>query len=193
MAVVTAAVAVGCGSSKPGQAGGGGATAQASFYTGGTPGGTPVRGGTVVVDSAEAPASLDPLLSVTPGDDRPSAAIFDTLVEFMPGSKQVQPALAKSWKISPNAMTFTFHIRPGVRFSNGEPLTGKDVVYSLSRTKNLPNSVCRYLTTEWKSVTLTWPMTVQMQLGKPYPSLVEQINVPCFGIVHEKVVLHESE
>jgi peptide/nickel transport system substrate-binding protein len=193
VAIVTAAVAAGCGSSKSSQAGSGGATAQASFYTGGTPGGTPVRGGTVVVDSAEAPASLDPLLSVTPGDDRPSTAIFDTLIEFMPGSKQVQPALAKSWEISPSATTFTFHIRPGVRFSNGEPLTGKDVVYSLSRVKNLSNSVCRYLTTEWKSITLTGPMTVQMQLGKPDPSLVEQINVPCFGIVPEKVLRSESE
>ena len=193
VAVVTAAAGAGCGSSKSSQEGGGGATAQASFYTGGTPGGTPVRGGTAVVDSAEAPASLDPLLSVTPGDDRPSAAIFDTLVEFMPGSKQIQPALAKSWEISPNAMTFTFHIRPGVRFSNGEPLTGQDVVYSLSRVKNLSNSVCRYLTTQWKSIALTGSMTVRMQLGKPDPSLVEQINVPCFGIVPEKVLRHESE
>lgn len=192
-AVVTALAGAGCGSSKPGQTGNGATGTQSSFYTGGTPGGTPVRGGKVVVDEAEAPSSLDPLLSVTPGDDRPSVSIFDTLVELMPGSNQVQAALAQSWEVAPDAMTFTFHIRSGVRFSNGEPLTGKDVMYSLSRVKNLPTAICKYLTTNWKSIALTGPMTVRMRLTKPDPDLVEQINVPCFGIVPEKVVKRESE
>src|ERR1700733_219778 len=55
----------------------------ASVYTGGAPGGTPVHGGTATVDSAEAPASLDPITINAPGTINPSVAIFDTLVELV--------------------------------------------------------------------------------------------------------------
>ncbi|MGV9671714.1 ABC transporter substrate-binding protein [Gordonia sp. NPDC003504] len=58
--------------------------------------------------------------------------VFDTLVE--PDEKlEMQPALAQSWQVSPDATIWTFTLRPNVRFHNGDSLTAQDVVYSYRR------------------------------------------------------------
>ena len=112
--VAIAVLCAGCGSSSTVQKTGTGATA--SFYTGGTPGGTPVHGGKAVIDLAEAPASLDPVAVPTTASADVSLQISEGLLETLPGSKEVHPDLAASWTISPDGLTYTFHIREGVPF-----------------------------------------------------------------------------
>jgi peptide/nickel transport system substrate-binding protein len=190
--VATTALGVGCGASGSGGSGNGGS--QASFLTGGTPGGTPVRGGRAVIDSAEAPKSLDPVVDVAePGDERASTEMFDTLFEVMPGSNEPQPALAASWSVSKDHLTYIFHIREGVKFSNGDPLTGEDVIYSLRRDQKLPESGGAPYTAKWKGLSLVDPMTVKLELKEPEPQTIEALSAPAFGIVDKKVAGHESE
>jgi peptide/nickel transport system substrate-binding protein len=180
-----------CGSSSTQS---GAVAPHANFLTGGTPGGTPVRGGTAVIDSAEAPKSLDPVVDVAePGDERASTEMFDTLFEVMPGGNEPQPALASSWSVSKDHLTYVFHIREGVKFSNGEPLTGEDVVYSMTRDQKLPNSGGAPYTAKWKSLSLIDPMTVKLELKEPEPLTIETLSYPAFGIVSKKVASHESE
>jgi peptide/nickel transport system substrate-binding protein len=58
--------------------------------------------------------------------------VFDTLVE--PDAELVmRPALAQWWETAPDELTWTFHLRPGVTFHDGSPLTAADVVYSYRR------------------------------------------------------------
>ena len=45
------------------------------------------------------------------------------------------PDLASSWDISANGLTYTFHLRPDAKFSNGSPVTASDVVYSIQRSR----------------------------------------------------------
>ena len=45
-------------------------------------------------------------------------------------SKTVTPGLADTWTVSPDATTFTFHLHPGVKWSDGTPFTSADVVFS---------------------------------------------------------------
>ncbi|MBX5450604.1 MAG: peptide ABC transporter substrate-binding protein, partial [Thermogemmatispora sp.] len=45
----------------------------------------------------------------------------------------VRPQLASSWTVSPNGLTWTFHLKPNLKFSDGTPLTSMDVAYSLDR------------------------------------------------------------
>jgi oligopeptide transport system substrate-binding protein len=81
----------------------------------------------------EDPPTLDPFLA---GDDNSLVyvyQIFDGLVEFVPGTLQVRPAVASSWTISPDGRVYTFTLRPGVRFHNGREVTAGDVVYSIRR------------------------------------------------------------
>jgi peptide/nickel transport system substrate-binding protein len=45
------------------------------------------------------------------------------------------PCLAESWEMSPDAKVYTFNLRKGVKFHNGDPLTAEDVIFSFWRYK----------------------------------------------------------
>ena len=59
--------------------------------------------------------------------------LFEGLVEWTPDNK-LSPAIAKSWDISKDGLTYTFHLRDDVKFQDGNPVTAEDVVYSLRRS-----------------------------------------------------------
>lgn len=59
-------------------------------------------------------------------------SIYEALVELDPAG-EVQPALATHWEVEPDGRSWTFHLREGVRFHNGNVLTADDVVASLDR------------------------------------------------------------
>ena len=61
-------------------------------------------------------------------------ALFDGLTDFDENWKNV-PALAESWEISDDGLTYTYTLREGVTFHSGDPLTTEDVVYSVERGK----------------------------------------------------------
>ncbi len=64
--------------------------------------------------------------------------LYDSLVELDPEQlTTVKPALAKSWDISPDGKTLTFHLRDDVKFHSGNPLTATDVVWSMRRILHL--------------------------------------------------------
>jgi len=58
----------------------------------------------------------------------------DGTTQFAPNN--IVPWLAKSWTVSPNGRTYTFHLVPGAKFANGDPLNAAAVVYSLERSIN---------------------------------------------------------
>ncbi len=58
--------------------------------------------------------------------------LYEGLVTF-DGNGQVIPGVAKSWEISPNGLTYTFHLRDNAKWSNGDPVTAGDFVYSFHR------------------------------------------------------------
>ena len=62
-----------------------------------------------------------------------SHQIFDTLVEFKPGTTEVQPALAESWDVSSDGLEFTFNLRSGVKFHDGTPFNAEAVEFSFGR------------------------------------------------------------
>lgn len=187
-------IAAGCGSSSSSSSHNSAASAGASFFTGWPTGGTPVRGGTVVIDGPEAPSSFIPWADGPA--IQPVSQLYDQLFELMPGKTPgsqpvVEPALASAWSVSPDHLTYTFHIRDGVHFSNGQPLTGEDVAFSLQQAE-APLSLTHTFTTAWKKVSLTGPMTVQLQLSRPQPPLIETLDDYAFGIVSKKAYQREG-
>ena len=60
---------------------------------------------------------------------------FEGLVQWTP-KNTLAPALAEKWDISPDRRTYTFHLRPGVKFQDGNPVTAQDVYYSMHRALN---------------------------------------------------------
>lgn len=87
-----------------------------------------------VIDSRDNydPRSLDPALSTDVPTGRAVGYLFDGLTRFSPDAK-VEPALATRWDVTPDGLTYTFHLRTGVQFHDGSPLTAKNVVSSWQR------------------------------------------------------------
>ncbi|MGF7161020.1 peptide/nickel transport system substrate-binding protein [Rhodoligotrophos appendicifer] len=77
--------------------------------------------------------TLDPALQVTTDDSLGVAAIFNKLVKLSDDGLQPVPDLAESWSVSDDGKTWTFKLRPGIKFSDGKPLSAKDVAYSFKR------------------------------------------------------------
>ena len=72
--------------------------------------------------------------------------VFNRLVSMendKDGNAVILPELAESWEISPDRRAYSFHLREGVRFSNGEALTASDVQYTFTRLLTHPNSCNR--------------------------------------------------
>jgi oligopeptide transport system substrate-binding protein len=87
-----------------------------------------------LIDSRDTydPRSLDPALSTDVPTGRAVGYVFDGLVRFTPDA-QVVPGLAKTWDVSPDGLTYTFHLRSGVKFHDGRPFSAHNVVNSFQR------------------------------------------------------------
>ena len=86
-----------------------------------------------VVINGPDPESLDPAIITSQSDGRIVSALFEGLTRFNAVTAQAEPALAKRWDISDNGTVYTFHLRNGLQWSAGEPITARDVVYSWRR------------------------------------------------------------
>jgi peptide/nickel transport system substrate-binding protein len=89
------------------------------------------RGGTLTV-ACQSPTDLDPHFAATGAEEMIDHQIFDLLVELDSNNRPV-PDLATAWSMSPDGKTWTFTIRDGVKFSDGQPLTVDDIAYSFRR------------------------------------------------------------
>lgn len=61
---------------------------------------------------------------------------YDTLTDYGQKDFSTQPALASSWESSDDGLTWTYHVRPGLKWSDGQPLTARDVAYTFNRIRN---------------------------------------------------------
>lgn len=92
-------------------------------------------------------AGLDPdtLVSQTSADVQ--LLIYDGLVTLNK-DERIEPWGATRWDVSPDGLTYTFHLRPGQKFADGTPVTARDYAYSMDRSMNpcLASPVAYYLT-----------------------------------------------
>jgi peptide/nickel transport system substrate-binding protein/oligopeptide transport system substrate-binding protein len=98
-----------------------------------------VRGGTLNLALKDDVPSLDPALGYDTYSTAFVHAIATGLLDYDASGKLV-PDLAERWEISPDRTQYTFHLRPGLKFSDGSPLQAADFKYSLERALRLPRS-----------------------------------------------------
>ena len=77
--------------------------------------------------------SLNPFLGVEATSYEMWALTYDYLVGYSMKDMSPEPALAKSWDTSADGLTWTFHVRDGVKWSDGKPLTASDVAFTYNR------------------------------------------------------------
>lgn len=83
--------------------------------------------------SGSEPESLDPQVPTGQPEARVLMAFYDGLVEYHPKTMDPIPGVAESWEPSQDGTEYTFHLRKNAKFSNGEPITAKDFVYTFRR------------------------------------------------------------
>jgi peptide/nickel transport system substrate-binding protein len=158
--------------------------------------GTPVSGGSLVYARQNETQSLNPIAPVTGnGDIFADELLYNGLTRSDPnGTDAVQPALASSWDVSADGKTYTFHLRQGVKFSNGDPLTAEDVKFSLDRFGNPKiNTQLANVAAGYKSSKVVDASTVQVDLSVPVASFLYNISIfPAF-IVPKKLVQSEGD
>jgi peptide/nickel transport system substrate-binding protein len=130
--------------------------------------------GNLVAAIAGEPDQLDPQKTSAYFSFEVLENVFDTLVE-PDANLEMRPALAESWTVSPDQLSWTFHLRRGVTFHDGSPFTADDVVYSYRRIidQELANADKLSAVT---GITAADPSTVVITLKQPTPSLLTNLG-----------------
>jgi len=101
----------------------------------------------------------------------PLYLFHDTLVKSMPEGN-LTPSLAESWTASPDAKTYEFKLRRGVKFHNGDPLTAEDVVFSLGRYRAARGKTIQKRVEKVEAVN---PNLVRIQFKDSFPDFMEHL------------------
>ncbi|WP_027482871.1 ABC transporter substrate-binding protein [Deinococcus pimensis] len=131
----------------------------------------PVRGGTLTYGRYADSLLLDPVYTDANLDIWILTNLYDTLIEAVPGTNTFRGALASSYAFSGDGKTFTLTLRPGVKFSDGTPVTAADVKFSLDRARDPNHGAWNALLESIASVTPKGNQVV-LTLKHPDPSLV---------------------
>ena len=137
---------------------------------------------TLVMIIESSPTNLDPRVGIDAQSERIDELIFDSLVR-RDEHFELQPWLAESWEIS-NPQTYVFHLRKGVRFHNGQPLTSRDVKWTLDSLltgKIRSSKVAAY--NKIDRIDAPDDYTVVFHLKEPMASLLWNLSDGAIGIV----------
>ena len=130
--------------------------------------------------------SLVPWLSTGNNNIFLQEQIYDQLVMQLPGFTDPQPGLAESWDVSPDSLTYTFHLRDA-KFSDGSPVTADDVKFSMDRILDpAVKADWAFLYPNIDSFEVVDPKTVVMHMKAVDASILNSLTVPGGGIVSKK-------
>ena len=126
------------------------------------------------------PKTFNPILVTDQGSAEVTGSLFEGLVKTNPKTMLPEPDLAESWDFSDGAKVVTFHLRHGVKWFDGEPLTARDVLFTLRviYDPRVPNSERPILMVAGKPIEATAldDYTVQMRLVRPFAPLLYSIG-----------------
>jgi peptide/nickel transport system substrate-binding protein len=158
--------------------------------------GDPVTGGSITYARQAETQTLDPLhIRNGNGDIFADGLIYQGLVQYDPtGKTDIIGGVAESWTVSPDGLTYTFKLRPGIKFSNGQPVTADDVKFSLDQFGDPKiNEVMSILTTGYEASTIVDPSTFQVNLSTPVPSFLDNISTFAASILPKDLVQKQGD
>ncbi len=138
--------------------------------------GTPVNAAELSIALSADVTSIDPHYHNLTPNNNVAEHIFETLVTKDPRSK-LKPALAESWRAIDD-LTWEFKLRRGVKFHDGGDFTAPDVVFSIDRVPNVPNSPSSFATYS-KQITekiVVDPYTIRFKTATPYPLMPNDMS-----------------
>jgi peptide/nickel transport system substrate-binding protein len=156
---------------------------------------TPRRGGVLLAVIGADPPSLDPHQESTFANIELVAPLYSTLLQLDPYSyPKIIGDVASDWKISPDGLTYTFTLRPGIRFHDGSPLTAVDVKATYDKIIFPPagvRSIRKNAYTAVQRVDAPDPSTVVFKLKFPSASLLANLASP-WNVIFPKKYLDQD-
>src|SRR5881628_3117901 len=156
---------------------------------------TPRRGGILLAVIGADPPSLDPHQESTFATLQLVAPLYSTLLQSDPYAyPKIIGDAASEWKISPDALTYTFKIRPGIKFHDGSALTAADVKATYDKLIFPPDGVRSVRKGSYSAVaSIEAPdaSTVVFKLKHPSASLLENLASP-WNVIYPKKYLDKD-
>ncbi len=148
---------------------------------------------TLVYGIQNDPTNLDPHVTVDGGSALAMGRCYSTLVQLKPGVTQpgqsldVVPDVAEQWEVSPDGLQYTFHLRQGLKFSDGTPLDAKAVKFSFDRLMAIKKSASTNIP-QLKQTDAVDAMTVKMTLSDPFAYFLPSVGYYAAAIINPKVM-----
>ncbi len=145
------------------------------------------EGGTFIEGTSADIATVSPIISNDTATANFLALIFESLIELHPETLEPVGVLAESWEVSDDGLTWTFNLRDGISWHDGEPFSADDVkfTYGLHMDEGSNSSYTGDLQAKIASIEVIDPLTVAFTLPQPYSDFA--VDVAVYGIVAEHV------
>ncbi|WP_448591351.1 ABC transporter substrate-binding protein [Thermoflexus hugenholtzii] len=152
---------------------------------------TPVPKVLVVARAKMDIRTLDPHRQYEIAPPQIMRAAYETLVTL--GDKgaditKIEPLLAESYEVSPDAKVYTFRLRKGIKFHTGNEMTAEDVIFSFRRLGNLKDNPAWLFSDHVESIEAIDPYTVRITLKEPNAAFLAMLVSPNFAVVDSKAV-----
>jgi len=154
----------------------------------------PKTGGRLVFGLEKDITSLNPFLRTQSTDEMVRGLFYEALLD-VDASGTIVPSLAQSWAASKDGVEYTFKLRPGVKFHNGQEMTAEDVKWCAEYSMNPKNGATglNYMK-HVQSVTALDRYTVKLTLKEPMaPFLAYLAGIRAFVVVPKESVPHGAE
>ena len=102
---------------------------------------------------------------------------YEGLVRYKPSSAEIEPALAESYDVSSDGLTYTFKLRSGIKFQDGTPLDAQTFIDSFKRRTDV-NSAPAYMLADVESTTAPDPLTFVVKLKNPVSPFLDYLAAP---------------
>ena len=141
------------------------------------------RGGTLNLARYQQPLTLNPNKTPDNGCLWAMDQVAEALITVDETGTGLKPGIAESWTISDDNLVYTFKLRD-VKFSNGEPVTAEDVVFSLDRARD-PEATFGFLYTAIESVEAVDSKTVKVTLSEPYAPILATLSFVAGAVLNK--------
>ncbi len=136
------------------------------------------------------PSGFDPHRNASNELGIPFFSVYDTLVYRHPQRMDFVPGLAERWQMSPDGLNWTFTLRQGVTFHDGEPFNAAAVGVNLDRIMNpeLASQKAKFLLGPYTGYTVVDDYTITLHLSEPYEPLLDALSQVYLGIASPKAL-----
>jgi len=147
---------------------------------------TPKYGGTFIVGIGADPVTLNPAYTAGYFDHAVAGQIYNSLMEYDPYTVTPVPELAESWEISPDGLTYTFHLVRNATWHDGVPFTSADVIYTFEKVI-IPYHPRGRTSFGWINFSAPDDYTVVLKLPQPFAPLINFFSLWYAGILPKHI------